>query len=120
METVRIAAAVPVFVMQFDDWKIRAESVYAFEDFASDGGMLLDQCKLRVTQYAGLLQYVIRNSDLPDVVEQGADANVFLIRGPKSMARAMEPATWLTRWLCPAVYRSRASSALASDPTNST
>ena len=78
LQAVRISAAVPILMMEFDRRQIGAESLHALQDSASDRRMLLDQRKFGVAQHAGLLQHVIRHSDLSNVVEQCADANRFL------------------------------------------
>src|SRR5450432_1626290 len=54
-QTAGITAAIPVLVMKFHRRQIVLQAVYAFENPAADGGVLLDQRRLLLVELAGLL-----------------------------------------------------------------
>src|SRR6266705_403470 len=50
----------------------RIREVDSLQNIAADRGMNLHLCELRFSQFSGLVEDVLRNGELPDVVQQGA------------------------------------------------
>lgn len=64
---------VPVFVMEFHDREIGLEAGRALQNPAPDCRVLLNEREFLACQLAGFLQYGVGDTDLADIVEQGAD-----------------------------------------------
>src|SRR3990172_8484829 len=74
-ESVGVAAAVVVFVVQLHDRQVVLERPGFFENAFADLGVELDELELLFIEWAALLQHRVWNSDLPDVVHLSANAN---------------------------------------------
>ena len=83
LQSVGIAVAVHVFVVQFD----ARQHVLQLRDRAHDvgalGGVLLHQFEFLGGERAGLLQHAIVHADLADVVQQGGDAQLVEVLGAR-------------------------------------
>ena len=70
-EAVGVAAAVPVLVARADDpADVPEQAADAFEQLLADDRVRLHQGALFGVERAGLLDDLVRNPDLPDVVQQ--------------------------------------------------
>lgn len=74
LEILRIARAIPAFVMGADDGGYRVGEAGAFDDLGSDDGMDFQAVVFFRGEAAGLGDDVIRHGEFADVVENGGNA----------------------------------------------
>ena len=82
-EAVRIARAVPALVMVADDRPGRCEQVERLEQRVADLRMRLDDRALLLVERSRLEEDPVRDPDLPDVMEDRAEADRLDLVGPQ-------------------------------------
>src|SRR5882762_6120461 len=72
LEAFRVTAAIPFFMVMANNVFDGVREVDPFEDVPADRGVNLHLCEFRLCQLAGFVEDVLRNSQLADVMQQGA------------------------------------------------
>ena len=101
LQALRIALAVPAFVVAEDQRRHRIRERHGADDLGADLRMHADLLELFLRQRAGLRQDVLRHRELADVVQQrrGLDALDFGVGHAERRARCWSAYTW-TRRMC--------------------